>query len=354
MNFRIVTTGFCLALLSAFAAFAQQPQAEAPAPPPKAAAAPTPSAEVKGDAVVARVQGEPITEKAVLGVINQLASGQQASPDQKEKKNVAFYKNALDSLVAQILLKHEAQEKKISVDQAKVDEYFKTLVARFSSEQQFRQAIASQGTTEAEVRRSIRDSLLLQQLVDETVKDVPPATDEQVKRFYDENPKFFDQPEQVHAAHILLRVEAQSPPEKKAEAQKRLETIRADIESNRLTFADAAKQNSQDVGSAQNGGDLGFFARGQMVKPFEDAAFSTQPGGLSPVFESQFGFHLLKVLEKKPAGKKTFEASKSDISNFLDRKAKEESLQKHIAELKSKAPVEIVMSDDEWARRNSK
>jgi peptidyl-prolyl cis-trans isomerase C len=354
MNLRTLTTGFCLVVSSVFMALAQQPPAPAPQTAP-AQAAPAPAADpVKGDPVVARVQGEPITEKDVLNVINQIAAGQQATPEQQQKKNVVFYKNALDSLVSQLLLKHEGQEKKLSVDQAKADEYFKTLIARFPSEQQFRQALASQGTNETEVRRSIRDSLLLQQVIDETTKDVPAVSDDQIKKFYDENPKFFEEPEQVHAAHILLRSDAQATPEKKEEARKKLEALRGDIESNKISFADAARQNSEDKGSAPTGGDLGFFARGQMVKPFEAAAFNTQPGALSAVFETQFGFHLVKVIEKKPAGKKALEATKADISNFLDRKAKEETLQKHIADLKSKAPIEIVMTEDEWTRRNSK
>ncbi len=287
-------------------------------------------------------------------MIEQITAGQPATPEQQQKKNVLFYKNALDSLIAQILLKHEGQEKKLSVDQGKADEHFKTLVARFPSEEQFRQALAKQGLTEADLRRSIRDSLLLQQVVDENVKDVPAPTEEQIKRFYDENPKYFEQPEQVHAAHILLKIDAQTTPEKKAEARQKIDALRADIESKKMSFEDAARQNSQDPGSAPKGGDLGFFARGQMVKPFSDAAFGAQPGTLTPVVESQFGYHLIKVIESKPAGKKPLETIKADISEFLSRKAKEEALQKHVQDLKSKAPVEMVMSDDEWSRRNSK
>ncbi len=330
MNFRSIISGFCPILFLAVSALAQ------------------------GDPVVARVHGEPITEKEVLNVINQLAAGQQATPEQQQKKNAVFYKSALDSLVAQILLKHEGQEKKISVDQAKADEYFKTLVARFPSEQQFRQALVNQGVTEEEVRRGIRDSILLEQVVDETTKDVPAPTDEQIKQFYAENQKYFEQPAQVHAAHILLKVDAQATPEAKEAARKKLESLRADIEAKKISFADAARQNSQDQGSAPRGGDLGFFAKGQMVKPFDDAAFAAAPGSLTPVVETKFGYHLIQVIETKPAGTKPLEASKSDIANFLGRKSKEEALQKHIGELKSKAPVEMVMSEDEWMRRNTK
>ncbi len=355
MAVHTIIKGVCLTAIFASIAFAQQPQTPTPAPPPQTPAAQVPVMEAgAGDPVVARVQGEPITEKEVLIVISQIAAGQQTTPEQQQKKNVLFYKNALDTLVSQILLKHEGQEKKISVDQAKADEQFKTLVARFPSEEQFRQAMAKQGLTEADLRRSIRDNILLQQVVEDAVKDAPPPSEEQVKHFYDENPKYFEQPEQVHAAHILLRVDAQAGPEKKTEARQKIDALRADIESKKLTFEDAARQNSQDPGSAPKGGDLGFFARGQMVKPFSDAAFAAQPGTLTPVVETQFGYHLIKVIENKPAGVKPLEASKSDISNFLTRKAKEDALQKHLQDLKAKAPVEMVMSDDEWNRRNSK
>ena len=91
-----------------------------------------------------------------------------------------------------------------------------------------------------------------------------------------------------------------------------------------------------------------------MVKPFDEAAFAAAPGSLTPVVETKFGYHLIQVIETKPAGTKPLEASKADIASFLGRKSKEETLQKHIAELKSKAPVEMVMSEDEWMRRNAK
>ncbi len=352
MNFRILFCALCLCFVGAIAAAQEkttpaikQTTPPAPAPPP---------APNTGDPVVARVLGEPITEKEVLGVINQIASQQPISADQMQNRNTLFYKEALENLVSQTLLKHEGQEMKIDVDPGKVDEQYKGLASRFPNEEQFRQAIQKQGFTDADVRRTIRDSLMLQQVIADTVKDVPAPTEPEMKKFYDENPKYFEQPEQVHAAHILLRVDPKATPEQKAEIRKKIEALRSDIENKKITFTDAAKQNSQDPGSAPKGGDLGFFGRDQMVKPFADAAFTAKPGTLSPVVETQFGYHLIQVIETRPPGKKDYESSKKDIAAFLDRKAKEQALQKHIEALKAKSPVEKLMTDDEWNRRNGR
>jgi parvulin-like peptidyl-prolyl isomerase len=202
------------------------------------------------------------------------------------------------------------------------------------------------------MRRSIEENMVLQQVVDATVKNTPPATFEEVTRFYNENPKFFDEPERVRASHILIRTTPESTPAQKEEARKKLETIRQEIESRKITFADAATKNSQDPGSAQKGGDLGFFARGAMVKPFDDAAFNAQVGTLSSIVETQFGYHLIQVAEHRPAGKKTLEAAGAEIKNFLERKAKQDKLQAHLQELKTKTPVEVVMPQEEWAKRH--
>ena len=169
-----------------------------------------------------------------------------------------------------------------------------------------------------------------------------------IQKFYDENPKYFEQPEQAHAAHILLRVPPNSTPEQKMEVQTRLEGIRADIENKKITFAEAATKYSDDKGSAQKGGDLGFFSRGRMVKPFEDAVFSSTAGTLTPIIETQFGYHLIEVIEIKPAGKMSLEEAKDKIKTYLESKTKQELVEKHVADLRAKTTIEVVMTQEQW------
>jgi len=305
------------------------------------------------DPVVAKVLGESITEKQVLDVINQLARNPQADPQMVQQKNTAFYKDALDTLIGGILLRNEAKEKNIVADKAKVEETFKSVKGQFQTEDAYQKALLQQGLTEAALRNSIESNVIYQQVLDMVVKDVPAATDAEIQKFYDDNPKYFEEPEQVHAAHIFLKVDKTASPEQKAEARRKLEGIRADIERQKITFAEAATKNSDDKSSAANSGDLGFFARGQMLPALEDAAFAAKPGTLTPIVESEYGFHLIKVIEVKPAGKTPLDKVKPDIKSYLERKAKQDASKKHIAALKENVPVETVMTDAEWNKRNA-
>lgn len=127
---------------------------------------------------------------------------------------------------------------------------------------------------------------------------------------YKANPQRFDQPEQIRARHILIRV---GPPEARQIAQGILDQLKGGA-----SFEELAKAKSQDPGSAKQGGDLGYFAKGRMVPSFEQAAFALQkPGELSPLIESPFGFHIIKLEDRKPAGPAPYE----DVKDTLLREA---------------------------------
>jgi peptidyl-prolyl cis-trans isomerase C len=134
---------------------------------------------------------------------------------------------------------------------------------------------------------------------------------------YKANAKKYEQPEQVRASHILIRT---AEPDAKNKAEAILKELR-----NGADFSKLAKDKSQDPGSAAKGGDLGFFARGRMIKPFEDTAFGmAKAGDISEVIESPFGFHIIRLDEKKPAGLQPF----AEVKDALLRQAQNEILNK--------------------------
>lgn len=123
---------------------------------------------------------------------------------------------------------------------------------------------------------------------------------------YNANQDKYAEPEQVRASHILIRTG-------EANAKEKLQEILQQIKGG-ADFAELARTRSQDPGSATKGGDLGFFARGRMIKPFEDVVFAmTKPGEVSEVFESPFGYHVIKLTERKPAGVKMFAEVKEQL-----------------------------------------
>ena len=301
--------------------------------------------------VVAKVLGESITEKQVMDTISQIARSQQGAPQELQTGGNALFRDALDTLIGGVLLKNEAKEKNISADPARIEEALKSVKGQFPSEAQYQQALAQQGLNEADVRKSIENNLLYQQVLEAALKDLPSASDADIKKFYDENPKYFEEPEQVHAAHVFLKADANVSPEQKAEIRKKMEALRADIEGKKITFAEAAK-SSDDKATAGSGGDLGFFKRGDMLPQLENAAFAVKPGVITPVIETEYGFHLMNVIEFKPAGKAPLEQVKPNIKDFLDSRTRQEGTRKHIDELKGKVTIETLISDEEWNKRH--
>jgi len=166
--------------------------------------------------------------------------------------------------------------------------------------------------------------------------------DPEVKGFYDQNMERFKQGDSVHAAHILIGVPQGATPEQKTEAKGKatavLKTIKAGGD-----FATLARANSQDTGSAQNGGDLGFFPKGQMTPAFEEAAFKLKPGAVSPLVETPFGFHIIKVLERRPPRTAPFAEVSGQIKDFLTQGQREQKLEQFVEQVKAKGKVEILV-----------
>lgn len=147
------------------------------------------------------------------------------------------------------------------------------------------------------------------------------VTDEEMKRFYTDNADKFQNGEQRHASHILLSFTPGSDDKAKQEVKKKAEQVLAEVKKNPAKFADLAKKYSQDPGSAQKGGDLGSFGRGMMVKPFEEAVFSMKPGQISELVQSDFGYHIIKLMDVSGQGQ-SFDSLKPQIrAELLFQKA---------------------------------
>lgn len=176
-----------------------------------------------------------------------------------------------------------------------------------------------------------------------------PVTAEEAKKFFDDNPQYFEQPEQIQASHILIKTEGLDEA-KKAEAKTKIEGLLKEVKAGK-DFAELAKTNS-DCPSKERGGDLGLFGRGQMVKPFEDAAFAMKVGDVSDVVETQFGYHIIKLTDHKEAKKYTFDEMKSKITDELNRQKVSQFWAGYSAEMKKNAKID--WSPEEKARRDQK
>jgi len=147
----------------------------------------------------------------------------------------------------------------------------------------------------------------------ESLKKGITVNEEDLRRYYDENASRFGSPEERRASHILIAADKSLPPEERAKARAKAEELSAALAKNPAQFAELAKKNSQDPGSASKGGDLDFFARGAMVKPFEDVAYSLKVGQTSAVVETDFGFHIIRLTDIRGGDKRTFESARPEI-----------------------------------------
>jgi len=154
------------------------------------------------------------------------------------------------------------------------------------------------------------------------------VTGQQIERAYNDNIQQYSTPEQVHAEHILLKTDGKNDDEVKKKAEALLAQAKGGA-----NFEDLAKKNSEDEGSKVKGGDLDFFGRGQMVKEFEDTAFSMQPGQISDLVKSQFGYHIIKLLEKRPASTKPLTEVRGQIEDQLKSEQAGEQAQKQANEI---------------------
>ncbi|MEO6562507.1 MAG: SurA N-terminal domain-containing protein [Nitrosospira sp.] len=154
--------------------------------------------------------------------------------------------------------------------------------------------------------------------LDDLAKVSQVSADEAIK-YFDEHRGEFGQPEERRASHILITVPATASAEEKAAARAKAEQLLAQIRQAPQSFAELAKQHSQDPGSAANGGDLGFFARNMMVKPFEDVVFQMKPEEISGLVETDHGFHIIKLSEIKPAKLVSFNEVKSQIEEEVKK-----------------------------------
>ena len=267
--------------------------------------------------------------------IKRAAQGGQQIPDAQmdQMKN-----EVLENLIDRELLFQECKKKRVQVESEAVADQLKNIQQRYPDKDEFKKLLNEMGLTESQVKAQIERGMAIQELIDKEVAGKIKISDEESKSFYDNNPQFFEQPEQVKASHILIKVENDAPDAQKAEARKKIEAVQQKVKKGE-DFADLAKTYSEGP-SGPRGGDLGYFRRGQMVKPFEDAAFSLKPNEVSDIVETQFGYHLVKVVDNKPAKKMTYAEVKDRINDHLKKQKTDSEANAYIENLRKNAKIE--------------
>ncbi|MBW2108375.1 MAG: peptidylprolyl isomerase [Deltaproteobacteria bacterium] len=247
-------------------------------------------------------------------------------------------KKALENLIDRELLYQQSQKKGIKVDPSSLNHEIQALKKRFPDEETFQSSLSKMDLTEGALKKEFRRAMAVQQLIENEVVSKVDVSDKLVRQYYDQHPDMFKQPERVRASHILVKVAPEAGKAEKAEARKKIKMIRDKLKKGE-DFAALAKTYSQCPSSAK-GGDLGYFAHGQMVTPFDEAAFSLKPGTVSDVVETRFGYHLIKVVDKQPASKMAYDEIKDRLEDQLKQQEVHKMMGKYVDGLKAEAKVE--------------
>jgi peptidyl-prolyl cis-trans isomerase C len=306
--------------------------------------------EETADSVAVTVNGVDITEAEVQKIIQpQLArmaqQSQKLSPAIKETLEKQIKQQILDKMIVIQLLDEKVKESNIVI----ADEEVTTQIQQIASTrrpplslEELKNIVESQGIAFDDWKNELRKKLGQQKLFKSQFPESVNITEEDAKKHYDENPTQFETKEQVRASHILITPKKEegstdATPEEKAKSKAKAEDLLKQVKEG-ADFAALAKANS-DCPSAAKGGDLSFFGRGKMVPPFDKAAFAMEKGKISDLVETRFGYHIIKVTDRKEAGTTSFEQAKAGLIQQLTQKKQAEMTQKYVDSLKDAAKI---------------
>jgi parvulin-like peptidyl-prolyl isomerase len=293
----------------------------------------------ESDDAVATVNGVGISREKFEAAVSQTRQSFQMQGQMIGEADLEdFRTEILNQMIAEELIYQEAVNQGLEVSDETVESQFQQIRRQFDTDEAWEQALEANDTSEAELREQIRRNDLIQQLISTAVSETGQVTDADIQDFYDDNPEYFDQGQQVAARHIIILTQGMSE-EEISEARERIESIREELLAGG-DFAELAREHSED-GSASQGGDLGMFGRGQMVPEFEQAAFTLDEGEISDVVETQFGFHIIQVTERVDDGMMPIEDVSQSIQLYLGQVRQAEALEEYVDRLREAAEIVI-------------
>ncbi|RIX60234.1 peptidylprolyl isomerase [Paenibacillus nanensis] len=260
-------------------------------------------------------------------------NGKAISQDELfEAMKKTYGESSLETLITKTLVQQEADAAGIKITEQDVTDEIDLIKLDFGSEDEFNNILAQNNLTVEDLREDMRINAMVRKVL-ESKTDV---TDEEIQTYFDENQgKLGGSEEQVRASHILVATKEEA------------DAILADLKAG-ADFAETAKAKSTD-GSAANGGDLDFFTKTQMVEPFAEAAFALEVGEISDVVQSEFGYHIIKKTDYKPATEANFDEKKDLIRMKLVSDEVNQLASPWIEEIRAKAKITNKLTEEEPA-----
>ncbi len=311
------------------------------------------------------VNDEVITQRQYDEAYNKIVQSPQFSLFGEDVKNpdslisLMTKDRIVNELIVKTLLEQEIKNRNIVVTKEEVAAKRAEILESVGGEDRLKELLKQNNISEPDLNKDLTEEIKINKLV----MAISPVgiTDKEVKDFYDKNKSKFDYPDRVRAMHILIEADPNAIKQEIADSDKSGKMTTQEIEAkvktkleeklaqakevrekavkNVADFSKLAKEYSQDPGSKDKGGDLGFFAKGQMVKPFEEVAFKIKPNTVSEVVTTPYGYHIIVVTDRAKAGLAPFDTVKAEIKAYLEQTQKITVLQKLFDGLKAQAKI---------------
>jgi len=279
-------------------------------------------------------------EERASGELSALQSEGQATPERKH----AALQHALDDLIADRLLVAEEKSAGVEVTDQDVEMAIEDVRRQNNMDPAtFERALASKGQSMSAYRDRMRRDLAAMKLIGQKVRAKIKVSDEDVKAEYARQAKADEVDAEVHARHIVIQVPKNAPKAVEDEAYARALSLAQRIRAGE-DFAALARKHSEGASKAE-GGDVGFFKRGEMVAAFDKVAFNLKIGEVSDPVRSPFGWHVIQVLERRAAAAKPFEKVKEELRDRLWREQMQRHTEQYVADLRKQAVVDIKVAE---------
>jgi parvulin-like peptidyl-prolyl isomerase len=278
------------------------------------------------------VNGEKIDESAIKQEFERLRPHyEQVFKDQKpEQQKSQLLDWSKENVIEMVLIRQEAKKHGDPIPQADVEAALSKIKEQYTDEKQFYKDFDAD---DDKIKEAIEMQMRVERKLQDIYKDIPEPTKEAVSQYYDQNKEQFKSPEQIRVAHIVKHINWQAD---EATAQNIIRKALDELKKGAV-FETLAQKYSD---CPENGGDLGYITKGQMVEEFEDVVFNLGAGQASDIFRSRFGYHIAKVYDRKPPVVPELKEVKERIINALKEQARSKAIDDFIDKLKSKAKIE--------------
>ena len=300
------------------------------------------TSEAVVDRVVAVVNEEVITLSEVDRMIGPFLKEAVRAEDRLERKEQLnrVRRQALDTLIEEKLMDYEIKKAGIKVTPREVEAIIDDIKKQNKATQEdLERALANEGITFEKYKTQIEQRVLRTKLVQWSVKVEPKASEKQLRDFYEQNVERYRTPETFRPAHILFVIPKEAPPEKVQEVRKKCQEVLDRIRKGE-DFGEMALLYSQDP-SAKDRGDLGYFKKGELLPAFEKELNRLRVGEVGGIIRTEFGFHLIKLLDRRGGTPMPFEEAKARVQQEYSQSEMDHAVRQFIASLKEKSVIDI-------------